>query len=137
MQNILYYYQTLKVGQRHTMDLVMEGILSCSLVSSRGHPPIEIQLQIQYFFSCLFTLLVLTINLVTGSRSTRVCKLHAVLKRSSGEFLFFSKYQIKRACKVFPLTAEIRPQRKSTVIEVWSCQSTRHLTTEKSLLFRG
>jgi hypothetical protein len=62
--------------------------------------------------------LMLAINLVTGSRRTRVCKLHAVLKRSSGEFLFFSKYQIERACKVLPLTAEIRPQRKSTVIGV-------------------
>jgi hypothetical protein len=38
------------------------------------------------------------VNLVPGLRSTRVCKLHAVLKRSSGEFLFSSKYQIKRAC---------------------------------------
>jgi hypothetical protein len=53
----LYYYQTLEVGKHHTMDPIMEGILSCSLASSRGHPPIELPLQIQYFFSCLITLL--------------------------------------------------------------------------------
>jgi hypothetical protein len=47
MQNILYYYQTLEVGKHHTMDPVMEGILSYSLASSRGHPPIELPLQIQ------------------------------------------------------------------------------------------
>jgi hypothetical protein len=41
-----YYYQTLEVGKHHTMDPIMEGILSCSLASSRGHPPIELQLQI-------------------------------------------------------------------------------------------
>jgi hypothetical protein len=46
MQNILYYHQTLEVEQHHTMDPIMEGILSCSLASSRGHPPIEIPLQI-------------------------------------------------------------------------------------------
>ena len=40
-----YYYQTLEVGQHHTMDPIMEGILSCSLVSSRGLPPNELQLQ--------------------------------------------------------------------------------------------
>jgi hypothetical protein len=57
MQNLLYYYQTLEVGQHHTMDPIMEGILSCSLASSRGHPPIELPLQIQYFSSCLITLL--------------------------------------------------------------------------------
>jgi hypothetical protein len=57
MQNLLYYYQTLRVGQHHTMDPIMEGILSCSLASSRGHPPIELPLQIQYFSSCLITLL--------------------------------------------------------------------------------
>jgi hypothetical protein len=56
-ETTLYYYQTLEVGQHHTMDPIMEGILSCSLASSRGHPPIELQLQIQYFFSCLITLL--------------------------------------------------------------------------------
>jgi hypothetical protein len=38
-----YYYQTLEVGQHHTMDPIMEGILSCSLASSRGHPPIELR----------------------------------------------------------------------------------------------
>jgi hypothetical protein len=38
-------------------DPIMEGILSCSLASSRGHPPIELPLQIQYFSSCLITLL--------------------------------------------------------------------------------
>jgi hypothetical protein len=52
-----YYYQTLEVGQHHTMDPIMEGILSCSLASSRGHPPIELPLQIQYFSSCPITLL--------------------------------------------------------------------------------
>jgi hypothetical protein len=56
-ETTLYYYQTLEVGQHHTMDPIMEGILSCSLASSRGHPPIELPLQIQYFFSCLITLL--------------------------------------------------------------------------------
>jgi hypothetical protein len=39
----LYYYQTLRVGKHHTMDPIMEGILSCSLSSSRGKPPNEIQ----------------------------------------------------------------------------------------------
>ena len=52
-----YYYQTLEVGKHHTMDPIMEGILSCSLASSRGHPPNELQLQIQYFSSCLITFL--------------------------------------------------------------------------------
>jgi hypothetical protein len=56
-QTTLYYYQTLEVGKHHTMDPIMEGILSCSLASSRGHPPIELPLQIQYFSSCLITLL--------------------------------------------------------------------------------
>jgi hypothetical protein len=45
MQNLLYYYQTLEVGQHHTMDPIMEGILSCSLASSRGHTPNELHLQ--------------------------------------------------------------------------------------------
>jgi hypothetical protein len=57
MQNLFYYYQTLEVGKHHTMDPIMEGILSCSLASSRGHPPIVLPLQIQYFFSFLITLL--------------------------------------------------------------------------------
>jgi hypothetical protein len=57
MKNLFYYYQTLRVGQHHTMDPIMEGIISCSLSSSRGHPPIEIQLTIQYFSSCPITLL--------------------------------------------------------------------------------
>jgi hypothetical protein len=35
----------------------MEGIISCSLASSRGHPPIELLLHIQYFSSGLITLL--------------------------------------------------------------------------------
>jgi hypothetical protein len=35
----------------------MEEILSCSLASSRGHPPIELLLQIQYFSLYLITLL--------------------------------------------------------------------------------
>jgi hypothetical protein len=55
-ETTLYYYQTLEVGQHHTMDPIMEGILSCSLADSRGHPPIEISLQIQYFSSCLIAL---------------------------------------------------------------------------------
>jgi hypothetical protein len=42
-ETTLYYYQTLEVGKHHTMDPIMEGILSCSLASSRGHPPIELQ----------------------------------------------------------------------------------------------
>ena len=57
MQNLLYYYQTLEVGQHCTMDPIMEGILSCSLASSRGNPPIEIPLTIKYFSSYLITLL--------------------------------------------------------------------------------
>ena len=56
-ETTLYYYQTLEVGQHHTMDPIIEGILSCSLASSRGNPPIEILLQIQYFSSCLITFL--------------------------------------------------------------------------------
>ena len=56
-ETTLYYYQTLEVGQHHTMDPIMEGILSCSLASSRGHPPIELSLQTQYFSSCIITLL--------------------------------------------------------------------------------
>jgi hypothetical protein len=46
-ETTLYYIKTLEVGQHHTMDPIMEGILSCSLASSRGHPPIELPLQIQ------------------------------------------------------------------------------------------
>jgi hypothetical protein len=46
----LYYIKTLRVGKHHTMDPIMEEILSCSLASSRGHPPIELPLQIKYFF---------------------------------------------------------------------------------------
>jgi hypothetical protein len=53
----LYYIKTLEVGQHHTMDPIMDGILSCSLVSSRGHPPIELPLTIQYFPSYPITLL--------------------------------------------------------------------------------
>ena len=56
-ETTFYYYQTLEVGQHHTMDPIMEGILSYSLASSRGHPPIDLPLQIQYFSSCLITLL--------------------------------------------------------------------------------
>ena len=41
-----YYYQTLEVGQHHTMDPIMEEILSCSFASSRD-PPIELPLQMQ------------------------------------------------------------------------------------------
>jgi hypothetical protein len=43
-ETTLYYYQTLEVEQHHTMDPIMEGILSCSLASSRGHPLIELPL---------------------------------------------------------------------------------------------
>ena len=46
-ETTLYYYQTLEVGQHHTMDLIMEWILSCSLASSRGHPSIELPLKKQ------------------------------------------------------------------------------------------
>jgi hypothetical protein len=46
MQNLLYYHQTLEVGKHHTTDPIMERILSCSLASSRGLPPIELPLQI-------------------------------------------------------------------------------------------
>jgi hypothetical protein len=53
----LYYIKTLRVGQHHTINPIMEGILSCSVASSRGHPPIELPLQIQYFSSCPITLL--------------------------------------------------------------------------------
>jgi hypothetical protein len=56
-ETTLYYYQTLEVGKHHTMDPIMEEIISCSLASSRGHPPIELPIQTQYFFSCLITLL--------------------------------------------------------------------------------
>jgi hypothetical protein len=53
----LYYKKILEVGKHHTMDPIMEGILSCSLTSSRGLPPIELHIEIQYFFSCPITLL--------------------------------------------------------------------------------
>ena len=43
-ETTLYYYQTLEVGQHCTMDPIMEGILSCSLASLRGHPSIELPL---------------------------------------------------------------------------------------------
>jgi hypothetical protein len=56
-ETTLYYIKTLEVGKHHTMDPIMEGILSCSLASSRGQPPNELQLQIQYFSSCPITLL--------------------------------------------------------------------------------
>ena len=46
-ETTLYYHQTLEVGQHHIMDPIMEGILSCSLASSRGNPSIELQLTIQ------------------------------------------------------------------------------------------
>jgi hypothetical protein len=46
-ETALSHYQILEVGQHHTMDLIMERILSCSLDSSRGHPPIELQITIQ------------------------------------------------------------------------------------------
>ena len=28
-ETTIYYYQTLEVGKHHTMDPIMEGILSC------------------------------------------------------------------------------------------------------------
>ena len=56
-ETTLYYYQTLEVGKHHTMDPIMEGILFCSLASSRGIPLNEIHLQIQYFSSYPITLL--------------------------------------------------------------------------------
>ena len=56
-ETTLYYYQTFEVGKHHTMDPIMEGILSCSPSSLRGHPPIKLQLQIQQFSSCPITLL--------------------------------------------------------------------------------
>jgi subtilase family serine protease len=54
---LLYYYQTLEVGKHHTIDHIMEGILSYSLSSSRGKTSNEIQLQIHYFSSYPITLL--------------------------------------------------------------------------------
>jgi hypothetical protein len=54
-ETTLYYIKTLEVGQHHPMDPIMEGIISCSLASSRGHPLIDLPLQIQYFSSCLIT----------------------------------------------------------------------------------
>jgi hypothetical protein len=47
-ETTLYYFKTLEVRKHHKMDPIMEGILFCSLASSRGHPPIELPLQIQY-----------------------------------------------------------------------------------------
>jgi hypothetical protein len=44
-RNHTLLYQTLEVRQHHTMDPIMEGILSCSLASSRGLPPNELHLQ--------------------------------------------------------------------------------------------
>jgi hypothetical protein len=41
-ETTLYYYQNLEVGKHHTMDPIMEGILSCSLASLRGEPHNEI-----------------------------------------------------------------------------------------------
>jgi hypothetical protein len=55
-ETTLYYYQTLEVGKHNTMDPIMEGILSYSLASSRGHPPIDLPIQIQYFSSYPITL---------------------------------------------------------------------------------
>jgi hypothetical protein len=37
-----YFIKTLGVGQHHTMDSILEGILFYSLSSSRGLPPNEI-----------------------------------------------------------------------------------------------
>jgi hypothetical protein len=56
-ETTLYYYQTLEVGKHHTMDPIMEGILSYSLSSSTGLPPNELQLQTQYFSSYPITFL--------------------------------------------------------------------------------
>jgi hypothetical protein len=52
-----YYYQTLEVGKHRTVDPIMEGILSCSLVSSRGIPLNKLHIQTQYFSSFPITLL--------------------------------------------------------------------------------
>ena len=57
MKTTLYYKKTLEVGKHYTMDPIMEEIPSCSLFSSRGNPPIELQLQIQYLSSYLITFL--------------------------------------------------------------------------------
>ena len=35
-ETTLFITKTLEVGKHHTMDPIMEGILSCSLASSRG-----------------------------------------------------------------------------------------------------
>jgi hypothetical protein len=43
----LYYIKSIEVRKHHTMDPIMEGILSCSLASLRWLPPIELPLQIQ------------------------------------------------------------------------------------------
>jgi hypothetical protein len=59
----------------------------------------------------------LAIILVTGSRSMRVCKLHKMLKRSSGEFLFF-QVTSQASGEVLPSAAEIRPRSRSTVIGI-------------------
>jgi hypothetical protein len=52
----LYYIKTLEVGKHHTMDPIMEWIISCSISSSRGKPHNELHLQMQYFSSYLITL---------------------------------------------------------------------------------
>jgi hypothetical protein len=70
MQNIIYYYQTLEVGKHHAMDPIMKGILSCSLASSRGHPPIELLLQIQYFSLYPITLLEPLYIVLQSSKNT-------------------------------------------------------------------
>jgi hypothetical protein len=38
----LYYIKTLDVGKHHTMDHIVEEILSCLVASSRRKPPNEI-----------------------------------------------------------------------------------------------
>jgi hypothetical protein len=76
------------------MDPIMEEILSCSLASSRGHPPIELHLTIQYFSSHLITLL--GINIIyarfpgLGFQVKNLCVMFVFAIVS---FLFFSEYQ--------------------------------------------
>jgi hypothetical protein len=48
---IIIIMKTLRVGKHHTIYPIMEGIHSCSLASSRGKPPNELPLQIQYFLT--------------------------------------------------------------------------------------
>ena len=51
-ETTLYYYQTLEVGKHHTMDPIMEGIISCSLASSRGNPSCSVPKAEPRYRSC-------------------------------------------------------------------------------------